>query len=558
MALSQEEQSIIDFGKANGKSLMETKAAVARYRKEQSNKLATTTEPQKQRSLLQTLGGASEKFLDFTGGGKVAEVLGSKIAKGDLGQSLQKFAVGQDLSPEAEALVETPDISKTQLAGDVARTATNFTPLGRLLGLATKGLVKLGLGEKAAKYLGGVGAGAGTGATFDVSQSVAEGQPVELGAGTIIGAGIPAGSPILGALGRASAKFAGKGAAEISGALTGTSAETLEQAFKAAQKGGAEAEAFTKAMRGQTTPEQLVNSLKTGVSAVNQNRQALFKDTLAELGDTTVKTEVAKTGFLKNLQEAGITLRTDGSLDFSQNKLRTVPAAQTKLIQAFEEIKNVPVTATLQEVDTSRQALKALRVAGDDPSANLANKLIDDAIRGTRTVGEQVTGYGKMLDNFEAQSEFLEGLEKGLSTGDRNTIDQTYRRMATALKTNNEQRMALLEELDQFTDGAILSEIAGQQLSEAMPRGIFRQISAGIAGGAILTGGVSSSIIPALVFASPRATGEFVRALGLSKVKADAMIDAINISRETLTKAGLITEAGVNSSSELEQQIDNQ
>lgn len=511
----------------------------------------TVTQPQRT-PLIETLGGVADKALDFTGGGKIAEAIGGQIAKGNLGQGLQRFAVGQDLNPEAESLVQT-NVTPLQVAGDVGRVASNFIPVGKIAGLAQKGLQSIGLGGVASRIAGGIGAGATTGAAFDVTEDVAAGSEVTLGAGTAIGAGIPAGAPILGALGRASAKFAGKGAAEISGALTGTSAETIEQAFLAAQKGGGEAQAFTDAMRGQTTPEQLVNSLRTGVSAVNQSRQTLFRDTLTELGDVTVRTEASKTGFLKQLQDAGITLLDNGTLDFTNSKLRTVPAAQTKIAKAFEEVKNLPVTATLQEVDTSRQALKALRTAGDDPSANLANKLIDDAVRNTRSAGEQVGGYGQMLNNFEAQSEFLEGLEKGLATGDRATIDQTYRRMATALKTNNEQRKALLQELDEFTDGAILSEVAGQQLSEAMPRGIFRQIAAGIAGGAALSGGLSTSAIPMLVFASPRATGEFVYALGISKAKADTIIDAISVSRETLTKAGLITESGVNTSSNLEE-----
>jgi hypothetical protein len=536
---------------------LETKGAIARYRKEQTSKVITEKDPQKQESALMKISGAADKVLDFTGGSKISEALGKGIARGTFGDTIQKAVVGEDLSPEAEARVaENP--SGLQLAGDVARTGLNFTPMGRIAGAVGSGLAKIGLGAKASRFGGAVATGAGTGAAFDVAEDVAEDQEIGLGAGTAIGAGIPAGTPLLGAIGRASAKFAGKGTAEISGALTGTSAETIEQAFIAAQKGGDEAEAFTQAMRGNTTPEQLVNSLRTGVSAVNQNRQAIFRDTLQELGDTTVNTGVAKTSLVSSLTDAGITVSENGILDFSQSKLRTVPAAQTKIQQAFAEVNRLGDSITLQELDTSRQALKALRTAGDDPSANLANKLIDDAVRGTRTAGEEVVGYGQMLDNFEAQSEFLEGLERGLSTGDRATVDQTYRRMATTLRTNNEQRMALLRELDEFTDGAILSEIAGQQLSEAMPRGIFRQISAGIAGGAVLTGGVSTSLLPALVFASPRATGEFVRALGMTKAKTDAMIEAIAVSRETLTKAGLITEAGVNASSDLEEDVDEE
>ena len=113
--------------------------------------------------------------------------------------------------------------------------------------------------------------------------------------------------------------------------------------------------------------------------------------------------------------------------------------------------------------------------------------------------------------------------------------------MATALKTNNEQRMALVRELDEATDGAILSQISGQQLSEAMPRGIFRQISAGIAGGAVLTGGLNPALLPGLIFASPRVVGEFARSLGIGARKAQLLIDAVADARGVLLKSGIIT-----------------
>lgn len=474
------------------------------------------------------------------GGGKFGEVIGTGLARGDFGQTAQRLATGRDLTPEEEKNV-TLDVTGKEILGDTIRVGANFAPVGKIAGAFGKGAMALGVGPKVAQFAGNVAAGALTGAVADTGVSMAQGGNPRLGLGTLIGAGIPAVSPIIGALSKATAKYAGKGASEIQGVLTGTSAETIEQAFNAAKSGGDDLSKFTQALRGKTTPEQLVNNVRENIASVAANRQSLFADTLKELADIPVSTAPAKQSFIKELQETGISLTDDGILDFSNSKLRTVPNAQSKLQQAWNEIIKMPETLSLAEIDTTRQAIKGIKaIGGNEPSANLANMLIDDAVRSVRSAGEQVSGYGKMLDNFAETSDFLDELERGISSGDRSTIDQAYRRMATALKTNNEQRKALIEQLDQATGGAILSSISGQQLSEVLPRGIFRQIAAAMAAGSAVTGGISSSWLPSLVLASPRVTGEVVRALGLGAAKVDAILDAIGTVRNVLTKMGAI------------------
>ena len=486
------------------------------------------------------------------GGDKIGDAIGTQIAK--------RSAAGQQLAeqertgiaPEGSAASTFDRPGMREIAGDAMRTAATFVPVGRVAGAVAKGARALGF-ARGAETVGKIAGGAATGAIADAGVSMAEGNGPRLGFGTVLGAGIPAVSPIAKAISKASLKLAGKGAAEIQGALTGTSAETVEQAFNAARTGGKDLDAYTEALRGKTTPEALVNGVRENIDRIATQRQTLFRETLAELSDTTVSTAPAKEAFLQDLASAGITVGDDGLLDFTQSKLRTVPNAQSKLQQAWKEVNDMPETLTIGEIDTTRQAIKGIKaIAGDEPSANLANMLIDDAVRSVRGAGEQVDGYGKMLDNFGETSEFLDELSRGLSTGDARTIDQAYRRMATALKTNNEQRMALIQELDQATDGAILSTIAGQQLSEKLPRGIFRQIAAGMAGGAMLTGGISMQLLPTLVFASPRATGEFVRALGLGAAKTDQVIDALQTARGLLIKVGAIGGA-VQGSGELKE-----
>lgn len=323
-----------------------------------------------------------------------------------------------------------------------------------------------------------------------------------------------------------------KVATEIEGALTGTSGETIEQAFQAARRGGPELEAYTNALRKQTTPEQLVESARTSIDVISSRKTTQFSEAIERLGKEKVDTRGVLPQVEATLNKLKIVPNDNGVLQFNASRFRTVPEAQKKLQSMYDEVRKLGSSQTLDEVDTSRQALGNLLLAGDDASARTANLAITDAKNSVRKAGSSVDGYEQALKNFADDAEFLNELNRSLATGDAKTIDTAYRRLATTLKTNNEQRMKLLKELDAETDGLLLSTIAGQQLSEEFPRGIFRQIAAGIVAGGVFFGGTASSILPALVFASPRVVGEFVRALGLSAAKTRQIIDTVKSARK--------------------------
>lgn len=326
----------------------------------------------------------------------------------------------------------------------------------------------------------------------------------------------------------------GFAASEVQGALTGTSGETIRQAFDAARRGGDELRAYTDALRKQTTPEQLVNKMREATDTVKGENSARFGEMIDQIGDAPVSTTGLVPESTKDLARLGVQVGSDGKLDFSGSKFRTVPEAQKKLQAAYDEVLSLGEEQTVKGVDTSRQALSALLLTGDDASARTANLAITNMIDRVRTAGKQVDGYSQALEQFGENAEFLDEISRALSAGDKATVDTAYRKLATSLKTNNEQRMALLKELDEATGGYLLSSIAGQQLSEELPRGLFRQIAAGLAVGGVATGGVSAAMLPTFLFASPRAAGEVLRALGIATGKVDGFLKAINKVRSDL------------------------
>jgi uncharacterized protein YdbL (DUF1318 family) len=189
--------------------------------------------------------------------------------------------------------------------------------------------------------------------------------------------------------------------------------------------------------------ENVRDSIRT-VSSANSNQ---YKQALEPVINEVVNTTKIKPRLVNKLNEFNIKVTPEG-LDFSNSKFRTVPQAQTKISQAFQEVANIGDNATLGSVDTTRQALRELKLVGDDSSARSANALIDEAISAVRDSGKQVKGYNKMLSDFAENAEFLDEINRSLSAGDRQTVDTAYRKLATSLKTNNERRMKLIQDLD--------------------------------------------------------------------------------------------------------------
>lgn len=355
----------------------------------------------------------------------------------------------------------------------------------------------------------------------------------------VVGKGVDVASDVATRTGKTATKIG----AEVQGALTGTSGETLEEAFRAVVRGGESEKAFTRALRKQVTPEQLAENTRGAIDTVRLAQQNAFKNAFASIKDVPVNTSDIVNKFTEELVKANIVVK-NGVLDFTNSKLRTTPQAMNKLQDAYQEVLKASEATTLEGVDISRQALKGLRLSGDDASANLANKFIDDATRIVRKAGEDVDGYKKLLDDFGEQADFIDSLSRDLAAGDNRTLDQTYRRITTALKTNNEARMNLIKQLDEATGGTLLAQIAGQQLSEELPRGIIRAFSASLVGAGVATGlsGVGVATLPLLVATSPRVVGEFIRALGLGAQKTKIFIRAINDARKTLSKTYNIPE----------------
>jgi hypothetical protein len=159
MALSNEEKQIVEYAKNNGKTPLETKAAIAKFRSGQVSTTApTTVEP------------AAKPFVN-----KITDFLGLGGATKTFGSLLARQGIGTDTSKEVtQQYIEKP--SAGQVAGAALQTAA--IPVAFAL---TGG----------ASVAGQAAVGAGLGYAYDVGQDLIEkksvGEVLTPGMGTVVG-----------------------------------------------------------------------------------------------------------------------------------------------------------------------------------------------------------------------------------------------------------------------------------------------------------------------------------------------------------------------------------
>jgi len=510
-------------------------------------------ESKPKKTLIQKVGNT----LDAIFGGKtLGEGVGAlatrnKAAQGNLGIVNSEF---DKLSPEAKTRLQAKGFpisaeesqqqtaqsvqgpNAGQLVGDVGRVALNFAPIGRVSKGLTLGGEAIGLG-KLAKPLANIGTGAGVGYGADVTTKAAEGveNPFTPGAGTGIGAGISA----LPYVGKGLAKIG----AEVLGVSTGTGAGTLKQFTSSIAKGGEEAQIARDALRGNINSQDIVDEARTAFGQIIKNRSDEYASQLSKLKTKTNTIDHAPIieKFNKQLEDFGVFFNQDGTPNFSRSPgLGRYEKDLAGLSKTLSEWGTKAGDSTIAGIDKLKQVIDDFRIGSAD------SKKFDTFVTSLRSEAKNIirkdlikskdlttlNTYEKMLGDYEKSTKEIKEIQKALSLGDKASMDTAFRKLSTVLRTNNEIRKQAIDQLNEITGGKLLSKIAGQQLSEALPRGLTRVLGGVGAGAGLLSGVGIISMLKLAIFTSPRLVGEILNVLGIVGNKA-------NIVKNALIKGGI-------------------
>lgn len=446
--------------------------------------------------------GGLEKFTDFIGAKGITDLLGGLGAR-----AITK--------PEDRKHLE-PLPSAKEVTGSSLQVGSLFVPYGAAARGASAGLKALGL-TQGASTAGAVASGAAGGAAYDIGGALQD-QPTG-GVATAVGATLPFLPPVFKGLARLSS--------ESFGVSTGVGGGVTRTMFSAARQGGPDATAAKSALRGNTTPDQIVQEARGALGTIIGNRTSTYQKQLAGIADNRLSLDVSPVheAVQTNLAKFGIASK-DGALDFSQSAIRFDKKAQQEVQTIIDEMKAFgtrPGDRTAVGVDALKRALGDVYSDSSNVRAFVAS-VRDSA----RKVLSGVKGYDEMSAAYEQSTGLIKEIQRRLSLGDKAQTDSAFRKLASALRVNNEFRKQLVQELDAAVPGKPISaSIAGQQMSELLPRGIMRQIGGVGAVGGVATGVGLVPLLKAALFTSPRLVGELLYALGYTARQVDKITKSL-------------------------------
>lgn len=420
---------------------------------------------------LQSLG-ADPESLAYQGGKIGAEIAGTAGAGGALGN----VAARVGLNPAVGLALKTG-------------------------GFSTGGHAAATIGARAADAALRVGAGAATGAT-----QAAMIDPDQAATGAAIGAAAPYAVKAVGKAGTALKNAIGTITTNTLGATTGAGADAVRAAFEA---GKARSTAFLENVRGKASFDDIVDSAKSALSSMREQRAAAYKSGMVNIkADKTVLdfkpiddalNNVLSTGTYKGIAIRKKAAETVDDLKAVIDEWRALPPAEYHTPEGIDALKQ----AVWDVAESAKPG-----TAGDR-----AVKQVYNAIKSTVT--KQAPAYAKVMKDYSQASETLKELEKSLSLGNKAARDTAVRKLQSIMRNNVStsygNRADLVKKLEEQGGAELLPAIAGQSMNTWTPRGMVGAIEKA---GVIPAAYFAPATLAAAPFASPRLVGEAAYGLG--------------------------------------------
>lgn len=340
--------------------------------------------------------------------------------------------------------------------------------------------------------------------------------------GAVIGGAIPVAIAGIGA----GIKYAGKGAKNLLGLYTGTSADSVGQAYDAGKRGS---KVFLNNMRGKEKVENVLDDVQEGMKQLKGEAQRQYNAVKPGVfGDKTrLDPKPIKTAFNEvkdSLLEGGQKYQTGGTTDKTLRKIgRAVdefvldqPNHNAKGFDAFKQ----RIGDILD--DTPYEAKNARRVVGAVYNAT------------KNTIGKQAPKYYELTSKYSEAMDDIADLQKAFSLKGGNTnVDTALRKIQSVMRnnvnTNYGKRLELLDKL--YNSQEIKDKVAGQFMKDVLPKGMARTVAGGIGGAGALT--LNPATIPVLAASSPRLVGETAYKAGQLATKAKPLSELIMEAQKT-------------------------
>lgn len=324
------------------------------------------------------------------------------------------------------------------------------------------------------------------------------------------------------------------------GLRTGAGSSAVQQAFDAGVNGGEQGAAFTSNMRGAVSPGDAVDTAKEALGNLYKQRSQAYQDAMSSgvISDPKILDfQPIKDAVLKN---ADVGTYKGVSLSKSAEKVRSA------VNDALDEWQALPPDQfhTAEGLDALKKKLGDLQFEGELASSAQRGSPGAKIINGVRNAVKQqiVTNfpaYAEVMKDYGNASEELYNIERGLSLGDKASVDTSMGKLQSLMRNDVNSRfggrMVMGGKLNDAGNGTLLPALAGQSLSSTYPRGLNRALSSGEAGAMLPAAVMHPGLLPVLgtdlVTSSPRVVGEVARGLGVLSRPFKQGAGATNVSR---------------------------
>lgn len=340
-------------------------------------------------------------------------------------------------------------------------------------------------------------------------------------------------------------KALGRGIQNVVGGSLGVSstvgAKSGQSALKSAMSDGRSA--YQEAMRGNYTPDQMVDEASGGLDNMFAKRTQAYQKQLSQIAGNTKSYDISPlhTELDSQLNKFGITVSEDGTLDFSRSSIANSGPARADVQGVYDTLKNWGTKSgdrTAIGLDTLKQQL------GDFYSPSSSARSFVQGVKSAlwnpsekSGILSNVDGYGKLTGDYAEATNYIKDLKSSLSLGGRAGVETTFNKLTQAIKGNSALKAQFVQELNQETGGTLIPHLAGSKMTQVFPGGLMGSLEG--AGGtyALMSGAIGmKDLLPMLTVASPRIVGEFFNALGLSK---QAIVGVLQYLNTPPVKAGL-------------------
>lgn len=384
-----------------------------------------------------------------------------------------------------------------EIAGAIANPA-NLVGAG----IAAKGA---GLGSKIVR---GAGVGGATGGLYGAgrSESIDE-LKKNIVDDALMAGGIGAAFPVVGkalqgvkALGR-----------ETLGITTGAGGKSISRAYEAGKRGSKE---FLENMRGTTPMTDVVQDAKDALTQIKIAKNNQYAKSMEAL--KTDKTVLDLNPVKQQLKEIKSEYKV-GKFSKAGKDTKKALSEITRVVNEF----NKKGTHTAEGFDALKQRIDDITFGQESREANRVVRKMANSVKSE--INKQAPTYSKIMKDYSVASDTVRELEKTLSLSDKKSIDTSLRKLQSVFRNNVSsnygERANLLAKLD--PTGQIQDAIAGQMLSDVMPRGLVSRLGGG---SLALSGNLAT-----LPLFSPRIMGEAL--YGAGKVAGKIKTPPLNKSQ---------------------------